>query len=411
MQGILNTNKQVVSIGDSANLDSFSRLRVSEPSFVFDAQFTYDLHPLLFEQITANSGAAIAHNTTDRNVDLSFTNTPTGGSSIMQSFEHFRYQSGRSQLVFVTFNLVEAVANVKKFAGYSDGANGIEFQADGTTIQIARLSDTTEGDSIITQANWNIDKLDGTGPSKITLDISKTQILVIDLQALYVGRVRVGLDINGSIIYFHEFKHANILASPYIQTANLPIRCGMTCTGTVSTSMKFICCSVLSEGGEVELGGYSLSQEGTVTAGNNTKTHLLSIRPRTTFNSITNRSKVILESIEILVTGNQSIFWELCVGQAISGTTSFINVNSTYSAIEYNTLGTISGSPTIVLASGYSASTNTSKSVTSAKTSNRYPITLNAAGNVRSLGTLSLIVTGIGGTSAVRAVLNWKELR
>jgi hypothetical protein len=411
MQGIVNTNRQVVSIGDSANLDSFSRLRVSEPSFVFDAQFTYDLHPLLFEQITANSGAAIAHNATNRNVDLTFTSTPTGGSAIMQSFEHFRYQSGRSQLVFVTFNFINAVANVKKFAGYSDGVNGIEFQADGTTIQIARLSGTSEGNSIITQANWNIDKLDGTGPSKITLDISKTQILVIDLQALYVGRVRVGLDINGSIIYFHEFNHANILANPYIQTANLPVRCGMTCTGTVTTGMKFICCSVLSEGGEVEVGGYNLSQEGTVTAGNNTRTHILSIRPRTTFNSITNRSKIILESIEILVTGNTSIFWELCVGQAISGATSFTNVNTNYSAVEYNTAGTISGSPTIVLASGYSASTNTSKSVTSAKTSNRYPITLNAAGSVRSLGTLSLIVTGIGGTSATRVTLNWKELR
>ena len=33
--------------------DAFGRLRVSSPEYVFDAQLTYDLQPLLFEQITA----------------------------------------------------------------------------------------------------------------------------------------------------------------------------------------------------------------------------------------------------------------------------------------------------------------------------------------------------------------------
>jgi len=51
---------------DSARFDAFSRLRVSTPSYVFDGQLTYDLQPLLFEQITAESGATIAHDTTNR---------------------------------------------------------------------------------------------------------------------------------------------------------------------------------------------------------------------------------------------------------------------------------------------------------------------------------------------------------
>jgi hypothetical protein len=36
---------------------------------------------------------------------------------------------------------------------------------------------------------------------------------------------------------------------------------------------------------------------------------------------------------------------------------------------------------------------------------------LNAAGAVRANGTITLLVTGIGGTSACRAIMNWKEIR
>ena len=117
---------------DSANLDAFSRLRVSNPTSVFDAQLTYDLQPTLFEQITNGTGATITHDSTDRCALMTFASTPIGGETTMQTFEHFRYQPLKSQLVAVTFNFISSVADVVKYAGYSDGSNGFEFQNDGT---------------------------------------------------------------------------------------------------------------------------------------------------------------------------------------------------------------------------------------------------------------------------------------
>jgi hypothetical protein len=102
---------------DSGSLDSFSRLRTSSPELVFDAQFTYDLQPLLYEQITNGSGATITHDSTNRMATMGFSATPTGGQSIMQSFEHLRYQPGRSQLIFLTFNFDFSASNTVKFAG------------------------------------------------------------------------------------------------------------------------------------------------------------------------------------------------------------------------------------------------------------------------------------------------------
>lgn len=394
-----------------AALDSFSRQRVSSPTYVFDAQLTHDLQPLLYEAVTSGTGATVTHDSTDRCATMTFSATGAGGQAFMQSYEWFRYQAGRSQLIFQTFNFIETNANTLKFVGYSDGANGIELQQDGTTVQLKLWSNSTVGDQTVAKASWNIDIMDGTGPSGKTLDLTKTNIFVIDLQALYVGRVRCGFDIDGEVYYVHEFLHANIQADPYIQNANLPLRAGMTCSGSATTTMQYICASVISEGGQSLVGGFSFSQEGTVTASSGARTHILSVRPKTTFNSIANRTKFVLESVEFLVTGNNPVLWELCIGQAISGTTTFNDVNATYSGFEYNTAGTISGSPTIVIQSGYVGATATNKGTASSVIGDRYPITLDQAGAVRALGTISLIVTGIGSTSATRAIMNWREIR
>lgn len=403
-----------VSIKDSANLDAFSRLRVSNPLILHNSQLTYDLAPIIYEQITNGSGATVTHDTTNRCALMTFSSTPTGGKAYMQSYEYLPYQPGRSQLAFVTFNMVAAVANTLKFAGYSDGVNGIEFQLNGTTKQFAIYSGSSNSNQTVAQSSWNLDKLDGTGASGITLDITKTQILIIDIQALYVGRVRVGFDIGGQIIYCHEFKHANLIASPYIQSANLPIRCGMTCTGTVSTTMNFICSAVISEGGseDINVYGYTFAQDtgGSVSVGTG-GTHLISLRPKTTFNGITNRTRVAFIDVEVYNAGNQAVKWELCIGQAISGTTTYNSVNSTYSSTEYNVAGTLSGSPSIIIDGGYIPASGGSKTMVNTAVISRYPITLDAAGAVRALGTLTLKATSLSATQACYASLKFREIR
>jgi hypothetical protein len=402
-----------VSLSDSPNLDAFSRLRVSMSHSQFDSQLTYDLQPLLWEQITAGTGATIAHDTTNRCATLAFASTATGGVCKMQTFEHFRYTSGKSQLIFQTFNFVEGVADCLKFAGYSDGTNGIEIQLSGVSgVQFMLRSVTTTGDELATQASWNLDKLDGTGSSGITLDLTRTQILVIDFQALYVGRVRVGFDFGGQIVYAHEFNHANINTHPYIQTANLPLVAGMTCTGTVSTTMQAVCATVIQEDGPGNSEGYHFSVSSpVVTAASGARTHILSIQPKTTFNSVPNRSKFVLESVEVMASGNQPVQWELCLGDVLTGTTTFTDVNTAYSAFQSNTAGTTSGAPAIVVGSGYATASAQAKGDSRGTVPFKYPICLNAAGAVRDMARLTLLVTGLGGSSTCYATINWKEIR
>lgn len=397
---------------DDHHIDAFGRLRVSNPTLIFESQFIYNLLPLLYEQITLNTGAAITHDATNRHAVMTFASTPTGGKAFMQTYSYHRYQPGKSQQISLSFNFIEQVANCLKFVGYSDGVNGIEFQNDGTTNRFIIYSGTSNGNQIANQADWNLDKMDGTGESGITLDITKRQIVVIDFQALNSGRVRCGFDIGGKKIYCHEFNHANVVTVSFVQNPNCPIRAGMTCTGTVSTTMHYNCCSVISEGGqEKSQTGLEFAQDFAVIAANGVRTHALSLRPKALFNSLPNRHNIAFLEIDILVTGNYPIEWELCLGQAITGTTTFADVNATYSSMEFNTAGTISGAPAIIIDGSYVSASNQQTGLGAMEFTFRYPITLDAAGNPRLMGTMSLVLTAIGGNSQCYGAIKWAENR
>lgn len=399
----------MVGLGDGAHLDAFSRLRVSEPVTLFASQCQYDAEPLLFETGADGDGSAGAHNADTRMVALAAGET---GTSWIQSYEYIPYQAGKSQLILVTGLLGAAVAGATVDVGAFDAANGIFLRQNGTSgLQIVRRTSTSGEvvDNAVNRADWNLDTLNGS--SGKTFDESKVFILVIDAQFLGMGRVRVGFDIDGAIHYVHEFLNAGVLAVPYTQSLALPIQMLVTSAGVAKTAY-FKCASVSSEGGLSEDVSYQFSTlEQTVTAGSGARTHLVSLRPATTFNSIANRSRIIINSIEILVTGSNQVYWELCIGATFSSAPTWAAVNATYSAAEQTTaVGTLNAAGTVI-ASGYNAASATSKSVTSARLSQRYPITLNKAGSVRANGTLSLLVSGIGGTSATRATINFSEVR
>lgn len=405
-----------ITVGDGPNLDAFSRLRISAPETLFSSLADYGYNRTQYE--TGGTGAG-SSGTYDSTLRMTLLQVGAGtGTSYIQSYEYIPYQPGKSQLIFVTGLLGSGVANVTKDIGYFDSRNGIFYRQNGTSgLQIVRRTSTSgvPVDNAIDQSNWNLDKLDGTGGSGLTIDPTKVFILTIDLQFLAMGRVRVGFDIGGQIIYVHEFLNANVLTTPYMQVANLPLHGQITANAGVggASTMYYKCASVNSEGGySAGLGYANSTPEGTVTAGSGTRTHILSIRPKTTYNGLTNRIKFILEQINILVTGNNPIFWELVVGAAFSGAPSWADVNTLYSGFEYATGGTFSSlAGGIVIASGYCAASATSPQQVAGRVASIYPITLDVAGATRALGTLSLLVTGIGNTSATRASFNFVEVR
>lgn len=257
-----------IKFGNNANLDAFGRLRVSTPVNLFETAFQYDLQPLLWSS-SITGGGVVAHNANKASVDFTL-GTASGDQTLFQSKNYFKYHPGKSQRVLVTGNFGGAQTNCRKRIGQFDANNGIYFELSGTTASVnvrSKISGSVVNTSV-SQVSWNLDKLDGTGSSGITLNVALQQIFLIDYQWLGSGRVRFGFIIDGIIIHAHEFLFANSINVPYSQTAILPIRFEVTNTGVTvsSTTAHLTCTSLTYEGGIASSNGIGRTASNGITA-------------------------------------------------------------------------------------------------------------------------------------------------
>lgn len=338
--------------------DSFGRLRVSEPFTLFDSSHRYNDNDL-WSTATATGGTAV-FNADQGLVDLNVT-AASGSSVTRETIKVFPYQPGKSLLVMNTFVMSPAKTGLTQRIGYYGDDNGFYLEQADNDVAFIERSIVTGSlvETPVLQANWNGDKLNGTGPSGLTLDLTKAQILWMDLEWLGVGSVRVGFVINGQFIVCHTFNHANIIASTYITTASLPLRYEIFNTAGTSgiSTLKQICSSVISEGG-YELRGKQSSIGTPITtprtfAVAGTYYPIVALQLKTTrLDAI-----VIVTAASLLGIGNGKNYeWRVVNGNVNVTGGSWVDA-SPDSSVQYNITGTeVTGGR--VLASGYVNSSN-----------------------------------------------------
>jgi hypothetical protein len=230
--------------------DAFARLRVSEPFTIFDSSHRYRDNGLWSTGVTG--GATAAFNASGGFMEL-IAGTASGSEVIRETDRVFPYQPGKSLLNINTFTMNPAKSGLRQRVGYFGANNGMFIELDGTTLSLVKRSSVSGSvvETKVTQDNWNVDPLDGNGPSGITLDITKSQIWWTDIEWLGAGTSRIGFIIDGKPIHCHSFHHANGITGTYFTTATLPIRYEITNTTAQASSSTLyqICSTVLSEGG------------------------------------------------------------------------------------------------------------------------------------------------------------------
>ena len=347
-----------IKYSNSPNIDAFGRLRVSNPLTLFDSSHRYADNGLWSS--SASTGGSVTFNSSQGLIDLD-VNTTNGSEVIRETVKVFPYQPGKSLLVLNTFVMNPAKAGLRQRVGYYGTENGYYLELSGSTVSLVERSFISGSivNTSINQSNWNVDKLDGTGESGITLDLSKSQILFLDIEWLGVGTVRVGFIIDGNYYVCHKFNHANIVPSTYITTATLPLRYEITNTsGTTSPSqLKQICSSVISEGG-YELRGLQQAVGTPITAARTLTTAgtyypIVSIRLKSTRLD----AVVIATALSLVGTTTGTYNWRL-VSSGITSGGSWVSAGVD-SSVEYNLTAT-SYSGGRILASGYFLTTNQS---------------------------------------------------
>ena len=93
----------------------------------------------------------------------------------------------------------------------------------GADADYALLSKTV--DVKIPQSEWNLDTMDGLGPSGYDLDLTKMQMFYIDYSWYGAGYIRWGLrGVDGDITYIHKMPNNNVNAEAYMRSGNVPAR-------------------------------------------------------------------------------------------------------------------------------------------------------------------------------------------
>lgn len=287
------------------NPDAFGRQRISEPFTLGDYKHLYGLDPNFHDATW--TGGTVTFQANKACARLTVTSS-TGSRVVHQSKMYHHYMPGKSQLIMSSVNFYNATTGVVKRTGYFDNNNGIFFEqgADGVLYWVLRTyTSGSVAEERIAQANWNQDRLDGTGASGVTLDISKTQLTLIDFQWLGVGRVRCGFAFDGKDIVAHTFTGSNVKDVVYISNPNLPIRCELLNTSaTVSAFMDQICSTVISEGGYIENGtdwAVISPTLRTLAAGSSLPIIALALAP--TFRTYENRVTLRMGNLNILADG------------------------------------------------------------------------------------------------------------
>lgn len=416
----------------STYIDAFGRQRVSTPHTLFDSQHRYSLNDKYSTWVKSSSGATgitgatglgssyINHLTNESAVEMHI-GTNSGDYVIRESKYIFPYQPGKSLLNMESFVFNAQKTGLRQRIGYFGHQNGIYFENDGTSNYIVLRSYSGGGggatgpvgtivEKRVAQIDWNVDTFNGLGDSLRTLDITKANILFIDIEWLGVGDVRVGFVIDGAMKVAHIFHNENLNVSTYMTTACLPTRHEIENTSTTSSSSitKQICNTVISEGGydlrgtsrSIVRGGATLSDYQTLGAAGTTSP-TISIR----LNSNYLDQIVFLNNIAILLQSNTNLYYQLLLNPTINPTTWTASASG---RIDYNIDSTtISGGTEII--SGFISSGNTISLTNSNIQLGRTLV--DASRSITGVSdVLTLAITSFGTSTKIASLLGWSEL-
>jgi len=392
--------------------DAFGRLRTSSPLTLFDSSHRYRDNGQWATSTGVNSTYVFSSG--EGLVNLSVTTT-SGAQVLRETNKVCSYQPGKSLQILNTFVMASGKTNLRQRVGYFGSANGIYVEVSGTSGAYFVERNSVSGsvaETRVPQTQWNVDKLDGTGRSGFTLDITKAQIHWIDVEWLGLGTVRTGFVINGQLIHCHSFHHANLISSTYMTTASLPVRYEITNLGTTTSSstLKQVCSTVLSEGG-YELRGaqstvgipiatpYDLTDASTFYP-------VISIRLKADYPE----AIVILTALSIMgITNNASYNWKVVAGGTTSGGTWVSGGND--SAVEYNITGTsFTDGSGRGLASGFTNGSNQGSAVIDILKEALFKFQLERNSFTNTMYELTLVVASEDLGADVLATMDWEEV-
>lgn len=387
---------------------AFDELRVSMPHTILDAVNTYEIDTTEFGTSTSGAGA-VAFVSPLTAIRLS-VGTANGDAAKLRTHTNFRYQAGKGQHIKMTGFCSDAgQANQVRRWGYYDDNDGLFFQLTNTTLALVRRTSTgVEAGETVNQSAWNYDKMDGTGPSGETLDISKGNIYEIMFQ--WLGAGDAFFFINGFLV--HTMVNHGKYAAQYMRTAALPLTWEVINTGaSAAASYTFECCSVSSQSGADDpYVPFSITNPATRSVNNAIEVPLLSIQLKSTYAGLGNRMNVIPKWMSVGALTNGPVQYRLLLNPVLTGA-NFTSVDAKSGVNADVTATSLTGGLPIATGLLVGATDSIIRDLKDFFSMGTRKLRLQAFTGTSDIVTVSAIALSGGASATVRASLTWGEIR
>ncbi|WP_371017507.1 hypothetical protein [Pseudalkalibacillus sp. JSM 102089] len=333
----------ITNIGPNVS-SQFDELRIAERTPIVELTSVYGVSAIR-DIVTTTGGGTVTNDATEYSVS-----TSTGGTdaATLDSALRGRYEPGYAGEAGIGIRLPSLPTGTQVTRwGLFDDQNGGYFGRNATDTFVAVRRGGV--DTVINQSSWNVDPLDGSGPSGATLSLSKGNIFQIFFTWYGYGVIefRVVLPdpttLAQEVITVHRY-------SPTGETSfvdpNLPLRAQVDNDGTSSALSVFV-------GGRQYgiVGRYNpiyrvTSERRTVSGIGATLTPLISFRRKSVFPAGSGRANSVQISLEgIQVISSLDVAYQVLIGGTINGSfgnfpTANTNIPNTETALEVNNTAT-----------------------------------------------------------------------
>lgn len=390
----------------SFRTDLFGRIKTSEAYTVFESIHRYEKSGD-FSEFTSGT-ASITYLQHEGALSLA-VGSNSGDTVTLESFKVFPFQTGKSLQIMQTFCFAEPKENLRQRVGYFSRTNGIYLERDGSQTYIVWRSFVTGSlvETRIAQQDWNIDALDGEGGSDYVLDLTKSQMLWVELTSMNSGSARIGFAIDGYYIPVHQIDNSNNRTTPLFTTASLPMRFEIANTGSTSgtSAMKQMSSAVISNGGIAKQ-----TEQWTVTT-NGVKTVTESFTPLIALRLAPGREDAVITTyaINIYPVSADDFEWAL-IKNPSSLTGGTWTTYSPKNNVQYNRTATAISEGTYLF-EGFFGSTNQNPTPMTEQSIDNYSYQLGRTNSDTPVSDVFVLCARVvSGTGTVKASFSWHDI-
>lgn len=366
--------------------------------------FVYGINTQTGVATTANSASV---NTNAGRLRLQ-SGTNSAGSAIFNSRRTAKYRAGQGMMLRFTAVFAAGTASNTQIVGAGSSADGYFFGYNGTSFGI--LHRNSGSDTWVAQTAWNGDVCDGTGVSRFNWNKQFGNVMMIKYPYLGYGDIDFYVldPLNGWVLC-HTIRYPNTTVSTQLSNPSVFFYAqNLNAGATTNLALYVGSVGMFVSGARSYLSSPHWAYDNNKT-GVTAETVIFSLRNATTYNGVTNRSLVRLQSLSLGgESASQTVVARLRIGATVGGSPSFATINGT------------TGDGGVTVTSGNSAVSADTAGTTSTGGNLIWNTCLATPGNVAiDLTPFDLFVApgeiltvgGFSTTSASRisATLNWAE--